>query len=653
MISAPITRATMTCATITGWRWVSAVTVFVLMLLGALDARAADYIETPIFAADVAAGKLPPVSQRVPKNPRRIDLTAMGREPGQHGGTMRILMGDQKDIRLMVVNGYSRLVGYNEKFELAPDILESFKIEDERVFTFKLRAGHKWSDGQPLTSEDFRYFWEDVATNDKLSPTGPPADLLAKGEKPKFEVIDALTVRYTWTHPNPRFMPALAGARPLYIMMPAHYLRQFHGRYRDKDEMAKLIASFKLQNWARLHERQSRQYRPENPALPSLDPWINTTKPPSTRFIFMRNAYYHRVDAQGRQLPYIDDVVMTIVASQLIPAKTASGEADLQARYLRFDNYTFLKVAERKKQFTVKLWERGEGAKVALAPNLTVTDPVWRALLHDVRVRRALSLAIDRREINQVIYYGLASESANTVLPASALFRSEYQKAWARLDIAQANRLLDAAGLDKRDSDGMRLLPDGRPANIVVETAGDSTEEADVLGLVRDTWKKIGLSLFARPTQRDLFRNRVFAGDTVMAMTSGVDNAIPTADMLPDAFVPTDQQHLHWSKWGLHYSSNGASGEPPEIPAAKELLDLYKAWQATSDRDERTRIWHKILAINAEQVFTIGIVNRALQPVVVSTRLNNVPEKGVMGFEPGAFFGMYLPDTFWFAAPTN
>ena len=131
-------------------------------------------IDSPALADQVAAGKLPALAERLPTSPRVIEVAAMGRAPGRHGGTMRMLMGDQRDIRMMTIYGYTRLVVYDDKLELAPDLLESFESEQGRVFTLRLRPGHRWSDGHPFTAEDFRYWWEDVANNKRLSPGGPP-----------------------------------------------------------------------------------------------------------------------------------------------------------------------------------------------------------------------------------------------------------------------------------------------------------------------------------------------------------------------------------------------------------------------------------------------------------------------------------------------
>jgi peptide/nickel transport system substrate-binding protein len=362
----------------------------------------------------------------------------------------------------------------------------------------------------------------------------------------------------------------------------------------------------------------------------------------------VRNPYYHRVDPAGRQLPYIDRVVLNIAEGKVIPLKTGSGESDLQARDLQFNNYTFLKEAEKRFDQTVRLWETAKGAHLALYPNLNVVDPVWHALMRDVRFRRALSLAVDRHEINQVVYFGLAIEGNNTVLPESPLFRPEYQKTWATFDLKKANALLDELGLTARDARGIRLLPDGRPMEIVVETAGEESEQTDVLELVHDSWLRAGIKLHSRPSQREVLRNRVFSGECLMSIWSGLENGLPRAYSDPDELAPTSQQQLQWPKWGQYHQTMGMSGEPIDLAPARELFDLKRQWSRATTDTEREAIWHRMLAIHAENVFSIGLVSGVLQPVVVSNKLRNVPIKGVYNWSPGAHFGIYKPDTFWF-----
>ena len=608
------------------------------------------YSEAPSLAKKVAAGKLPPVEERLPFNPRKLNFKNLGLKIGKYGGSIRMLMARAKDARQMSVYGYSRLVGYHPKtFELEADILESFEVKEGRRFTFELRRGHKWSDGQPLTSEDFRYWWEDVANNKELSPVGPPKIMTINGELPIFEVINRYKFRYTWKRPNPDFLPRLASASPLYIYRPAHYMRQFHEKYTDRDILKKTVKKSKQRNWAALHNKMDNLYRNDNVDLPVLQPWVSISKPSASRLIFKRNPFFHRVDPEGKQLPYADSFIFTIANNKLIPAKTGTGEVDLQARYLRFDDYTFLKKGEERSPYSTRLWKTAKGAHLALFPNLNVNNPILRKLIRDVRFRRALSLGVHRHEINQVIYYGLAIGGNNSVLPESPLYRPTYRNKWANFDLQKANQLLDEIGLVQRDSSGIRLMPDGSPLHLIIETAGESTEQTDVLELVRDSWLKIGIKIFSKPSQRNVFRNRIFSGETAMSIWSGVENGLITANSSPAEFVPTSQQSLQWPKWGQYHETNGKAGEKPTGEHVIHLLELYQRWKNTAAQKEKSKIWQKILEIHSDQIYSIGLVAAVLQPVVVSSQLKNVPLSAIYNWNPGAHFGIYKPDTFWFA----
>jgi peptide/nickel transport system substrate-binding protein len=613
-------------------------------------ATAAHAEEPPSLSADVQAGKLPPLAERLPRVPLVYQAPQRDWSLGRYGGEIRTLMAKDRDIRMMVVYGYSRLVGYDEQLRLVPDILQSVDNGDSRVFTLHLRPGHRWSDGTPFTTEDFRYYWEDVANNKELSPFGLPQALQVEGRGPKFEVLDDTTVRFTWQDPNPMFLPALAGPSPLYIYRPSRYLKQFHAKYAGLEKANALATAAGSRSWAGLHQKKDEQFRFDNPELPTLEPWVNTTPLPSTRFVLVRNPYFHRVDSAGRQLPYIDRIIVGITDDKLIPAKTGAGDVDLQVRYLRFDNYTFLKQGEKRNRYRVRLWEKALGSQIALYPNLNAEDPEWRKLMRDVRFRRALSLGVNRHEVNEVVYFGLGKESSNTVLQRSPLFRPEFRNAWTAFDLKAANALLDAIGLTARDANGLRLLPDGRPMELVIDTSGESTEETDVLELIRDSWRKLGIAMFSRPSQREVFRKRVFSGMSVMSVWSGMSNGIPTADMSPNELAPTAQEQLQWPMWGQYYEQSRKGGEAPTSPDAQQLVKLFEAWRNSDSTAEREKIWQQMLAINADQVYTIGIVTRALQPVVVRDNLRNVPADGIYSWDPGAYFGMYHPDTFWIDA---
>ncbi|WP_421781479.1 ABC transporter substrate-binding protein [Kiloniella litopenaei] len=603
--------------------------------------------EVPIFEGKVINGEMPAIAKRVPETPFVVKQSHHW-QAGKYGGSIRSLIAKSKDVRLFSVYGYARLIGYTPDLGFTTDILDKLEVQEGRIFTLTLRKGHRWSDGHPFTSADFKYFWDDVANDSNLRPFGPPAELLVDGELPTVEIIDELTVRYSWSVPNPFFLPSLAATRPLYIFQPSHYMKQFHAKYVDADELEQRVTKSGARNWVQLHNRMARQYKFTNPKLPTLQPWVNTVKPPSTRFVGKRNPFYHRVDEFGHQLPYADELILSVAGGGLIPAKVGSGDSDLQSRGLNFSDYTFLKGNDDQNGYSVRLWKTVRGSQFALYPNLNAKDPEWRKLNRDKRFRHALSLATNRYELNQVLYYGLGLEGNNTVLPSSSLYKEEYFKKWTEFDLKKANALLDEIGLTQRDEDGLRLLSDGRPMKIIIETAGESSEETDILELIADSWLKIGVKLYPKPSQREVLRNRIFSGETNMSLWYGNLNGMLSPHSSPAELVPRQQQSFQWPKWGQYVETKGNAGEEVDIIQAQELNNLYILWFRAQSTAEKKDIWERILEINAEETYTIGLVAEIPQPIALSNKLMNVPENGFYNWEPGALLGVYKPDGFWF-----
>ena len=262
-------------------------------------------------------------------------------------------------------------------------------------------------------------------------------------------------------------------------------------------------------------------YVMDNPDLPTLQPWRPTVGPPAQVFVSERNPYFHRVDERGRQLPYIDRLVMILVERAVIPVKTSTGEADLQARYLSFDQVPFLRKNEQLAGYRVFLWNTGVPSTVAIYPNLTTSEPVMRKLLHDRRFRQALSLGVNREEINHILYYGLGLPGQNTVLRSPAGPRGAPDGLRAVRPARRptgcstrwASRRATAA-----DSGSART---GSGLDLIVETSGEETEHTDVLELVKDTWAELGIELLIRPSQLEVFRRRVFSGEAMMSAYNG------------------------------------------------------------------------------------------------------------------------------------
>jgi peptide/nickel transport system substrate-binding protein len=365
--------------------------------------------------------------------------------------------------------------------------------------------------------------------------------------------------------------------------------------------------------------------------------------------LFERNPYFHRVDSHGVQLPYIDTVVMDVVGSGLVAAKANAGEADLQARGLDFKDIAVLKKGEVEgDDYTVDLWPNGTASQIAIYPNLNYADPVWREIMRKTEFRYALSLAIDRRMINRALYFGLATEGNMTALRASPFYSEFNLKNFAQYDPAQANAILDKMGFTTRRSDGIRLLPDGRPMRILIETAGEREEVESALQIITDTWRDIGIQLVMRPLDRDILRQHVFSGQSMASVWYGWDNGIPTADTPPDYLAPRAQEFFSWPMWGQYYQTDGAAGEAVDMPKPARLMLLASEWERTTEHAKRIAIWEEMLRIHAEELYAIGVISEAPQPVVVSRRLRNVPKVGLWAWDPGAHFGVHRMDEFFF-----
>ena len=604
--------------------------------------------EPPSLAAAVAAGSLPTITERLPSKPRRDLPSWDGWASGRYGGRLRQLIRGGRDARELSVFGYARLVVWGKDFSLRPDILEGFEVAEGRRFTLSLRPGHRWSDGHPFTTEDFRFWWEQVANNPALSPSGLPSALLAGGHPPSFEVLDATRLRFTWPVPNPKFLPSLAATAPVLIYRPAHVLKHFHPDYRPREVLEAEAETAGMPGWPALFEKHDRLFLMDNPALPSLQPWINTSAPPTERWLARRNPYFHRVDDRGRQLPYIDEVLLIRSPPNLITAKTAAGESDLQAKGLSFQDAALLKQAEKEGRLRLHLWPVGRGSQLALYPNQNVADPALRLLFRARAFRRALSLGIDRQEMVRVLYQGLGLPGANTLLPESPLYEPGLRERWARYDPEKASHLLDAMGL-AMGATGVRRLPNGQPLTLVVETSDVDPAEVDLLEILRPQWASLGIELVIRSTGRSAARQRLRSGETAISLFYGLANGLATPAMSPAELAPTGGRQSQWPLWGLHHVSGGLAGEAPDLPAARQLLRHYEAWTTSIDEESQRRAWQNLLALHGEEVFSIGLIGGHMQPIAANINLQNLPSEAAYLYQPGAYFGRYRTDTLWYS----
>jgi peptide/nickel transport system substrate-binding protein len=598
---------------------------------GSISFAQKKYNEAPMLTELVKAGKLPPLQERLPEEPFvvgpgvLIPQEDLKFEIGQYGGTLRMAHPWTKwcgDTYILLREPLLSAPGLETK-GIVGNIIKDVKVsKDRKIFTFYMRKGLKWSDGYPVTTEDVQFAYEDVLLNKDLTPVFPtwlrtgndPA-----GEPMKLEIIDKYTFRISFAQPYGKFLSMLAITYwPGYatFILPKHYLKQFHIKYTPLEKLQPLLKQEKLGEkewWNLFNQKNMGDWpRPDEPnaiGFPFLTPWV-PVKYEKGVTIYERNPYYFKVDTAGNQLPYIDYIRQELVQDiQMLTMKTVSGEIDFSREKASLADLPLYKQNEEKGGYRIVLLDN-HVSPVDVMINLTYNDPVWRKLVKDVRFRRALSLGINRQEIIKNVLYGFAS------LPT--LMPSEF-------DPKEANRLLDEVGLKKRDSDGWRLRPDGKPLEILFEIAPHWAEIVPTTQLVMEHWKNLGIKTSMKTVDGALLGQDLEA-NKVMALV------INTSPMLWKNFVWPDYrvdwfnyQAPLWKRW---YTTGGKEGEEP-WPEVKRLQSLHsqftKALPGTPD-DER--IAKEILSLMYKSYFYFNTVGDSKLPLIVSQKLGNVPQAG-------------------------
>jgi peptide/nickel transport system substrate-binding protein len=414
---------------------------------------------------------------------------------------------------------------------------------------------------------------------------------------------------------------------------PKHYLKRWHIDFNeDADKLAK---DENFDSWSKAFTYH-RQYEPfpNDEDLPVISGW-RMTEMGTTQAVYERNPYYWKVDTQGNQLPYIDEVVANLVSNvEAINLNTISGNFDYACLELSLKNYPVYKENEQQGGYQVLNWSSTDGSVATYSFNLNHQDEVLRELFRDVRWRQAMSLAIDRDAINETIYFGLAVPRQTTVLPECSFFKESWARSFAEYDPERANELLDELGLTERDSEGFRLRPDGEPLSIVVNVH-DINVYLPITEMVAEYWNAVGVKTSLNEVTWELFFTKREALDfdcDVWHLGLAMEGSLYSN---PERFSPMLGENSVAPAWGLWFNTDGQEGEEPpeEIKRLRRWLD---EWQMLPQDDpEYIPTARKIYDYYAENIWTIGTVGMPRVPAVVSTDLENVPLEGYHGNDNG------------------
>lgn len=606
-----------------------------------------EFNEAPMLAELIREGKLPPVEERLPEEPRVIEPLE---EIGQYGGTVNLVdFGNPLGWALANWKAERLFKVLPDLQTIVPNVAKGYEYsEDYKKCTMFLREGMRWSDGHPFTADDFVFWYEDVLLNEDLTPA-IPAWAKPGGEVFRVRKVDDYKVEFSFSTPYPMFIYHLTRdngeALTWGCYLPKHYLQQFHIKHNPQaDEVAKEKGF--LSWYDAFAEVANTRHSLNSVGTPTIEPWV-ITQATTEYAILERNPYYWKIDTEGNQLPYIDKIkVLAAGDRELWNLKAVSGEVDFGLISTNLKDYTLLRENEGKGNYTVNLWKQTWGNAVVFKLNHTHKDPVMREIINDVRFKRALSLAINREEINQLLFLGLGVPRQATVLPESRYFEEEFATAYAQYDPQMANQLLDEMGLKWDDGHQWRLRPDGESLSLVAEfNPSAEAPEGDTWELVKNYWEKIGIKVALKPATSELLSTKRDANE--LEVTSGhLDRCTDILFTLdPRWFVPISTQSTYGPLWYTWYSTGGKSGEEPPAEI-KKLYEWFETMQTTIDEEERTMAGREILRSQAENLWITGTVGLIPQPCLVSNKLHNVPQVGYSGYDV-YWENMYEPVQFF------
>lgn len=598
----------------------------------AASAGEMNFKEAPMLAAKVAKGELPPIAERLPKNPLIVDKdyfeagTMDNWQPGKFGGELRLSHNEPNnapDVFFIIMQPIIRLANGLSDSDIQANICEFLGASDDnKEFTFRIRDGLRWSDGVPVTTEDVRFAYEDVTLNPELTSLVPNWLNLA-GLPGKLEIVDELTFKFRFPESNGIFVKNVMfneWVEYSRIIKPSHYLKQFHSKYATPEEIARRIKESDLgegSTWLQLYLLKDAYNREitsrKSLGMPMLTPW-HLVSIDNEVFVYERNPYYHKVDSSGQQLPYLDRIVSPKVQDgEMENVRMISGEADILRRNAALIKMPLYKANESQGNYTTLMLQSHLKAPATIFFNYGYPDLTARAIMNDVRFRKAVSLGIDKQEIIDSVYLGFGEIPTYT---------------YGEYDPAEANRLLDEMGM-KIGPNGVRTAPDGSPFLFLVENGGEAVDLPGAAEIAAAHLREhLNLNAEMRQTDTTMFTSALWQNKVMSRMHWGFDMN------LPEEY--TTRPLYFNSIYNLNYMKALRAGQPTDKPEMIEPADWIKEGFMIYDKfmklsygtpeyeasmAEQKKYYH-------DNVMAVPLIMNPLLPLPLSNRLGNTPTGG-------------------------
>lgn len=588
-----------------------------------LTKRTISFREAPELENLVKQGKLPPVEKRLPENPLVIVPLE---EVGKYGGTLKTLHLPAY-LNIWPERSRETFLMYSTPYlnKILPNVAEAWKITNNgKTFTFFLRKGMKWSDGELFTADDIEFWYKDIVLNDELTPS-KPSYLMSSGKIASFKKRGLYTVEFTFTDPNGIFLDILCTTG---IFAPKHYLKQFHPNYNSKEEINKIMKKEGFDRWSDFfYNKANNNYNPE---CPTINAWISVNSSKEQVHILKRNPYYWKIDIAGNQLPYIDtweDAIIQNEETYLL--KTIAGEVDYTSIAFigGLPNYPVIKQNENKGNYRLipYIWPPNNIGTIFF--NYDVKEANLKRLFNDKKFRTALSIAINREEISKLLFKGQAVPSQASPASGPPYFgEKSIFKIYTEYDPKRANQLLDEIGLTKRDEEGYRLGFNGDKLTIVlIVTSGWPFEDVEIAELCRKYWKEIGVRVIPKPVTQDQLFAMMREENYQMAMRALMLGGCTQNIFTRGELWPASRWWIVSPSWAKWIYSGGKEGSEPHSEV-KKLKELFDKGIREPNKRKRDAIINEALKLNVENLWAIGVVNEPelAKQYIFKNRVRNI-----------------------------
>lgn len=566
----------------------------------------------------VAAGDLPPVDERLPAAPLVWADNEWDPLVGTYGGTIRV--ATERFVHSLAQVGFARITADRQGF--VPDLAESFEWNDDfTAITFKMREGVRWSDGELFTADDIMFWWDDIIHSEFNNEPLPVPGYDTKRDK--IVKVDDLTIRVEFDQPNPGFLFLTRGfsdGEQGFAFRAKHYWSQFHPSYSAVDGDPQQAFRELLD---RMNVSPPKTFRGDAANVPVLYPWRPVRFEENVLLEMERNPYYWAVDAEGNQLPYIDDVtsyLMNEANPEQIKLRILAGEIDFNRRMgTVLDVPLYMEAAESagiKLTFTLQ----PIGSLQGILFGYNNPDEDKRDLIRNADFRRALSLAINRQIINETAALGLGRVGHG--FSNVNEFDPDIDGLFAEYDPDRANELLDSIGLDGRDSEGFRTYPDGASLAFSLSyvpgwlEGGLETVEATAEG-----WQDVGIRTNVVALTHPVRAEREISGE-MDAFLRPATGGLPTYGMqygygarvwaLPQVEAVLEEMR----------TGNAADLDPTMAELARAQIAYEQSVPFSEEFNEAVQSFRELMA---EQMYAIGVVQDLPKIWIAKANLMNTP----------------------------